>query len=77
MFVSNQNTMATKKTTTEVQTMKVGGRDIPVTKSGLPNMVYLSREEKEILDTFKKQLKKEKKELRVSELRAALNSLKK
>ncbi len=77
MFVSNQNTMATKKTTTEVQTMKVGGRDIPVTKSGLPNMVYLSREEKEILDTYKKQLKKEKKELRVSELRAALNSLKK
>jgi hypothetical protein len=77
MFVSNQNTMATKKTTTEVQTMKVGGRDIPVTKSGLPNMVYLSREEKEVMDTFKKQLKKEKKELRVSELRAALNSLKK
>ena len=77
MFVSNQNTMATKKTTTEVKTMKVGGRDIPVTKSGLPNMVYLSREEKEVMDTFKKQLKKEKKELRVSELRAALNSLKK
>jgi PHD/YefM family antitoxin component YafN of YafNO toxin-antitoxin module len=77
MFVSNQNTMATKKTTTETQTMKVGGRDIPVTKSGLPNMVYLSKEEKEVMETFKAQLKKEKKDLRVSELKAALNSLKK
>jgi hypothetical protein len=80
MFVSNQNTMAKKVTTTtkeEVKTMKVGGRDIPVTKSGLPNMVYLSREEKEVMDSFKTQLKKEKKEMRVSELKAALNSLKK
>jgi len=69
--------MATKKTTTEVKTMKVGGRDIPVTKSGLPNMVYLSREEKEVMESFKEQLVKEKKEMRVSELKAALNSLKK
>lgn len=78
MFVSNHNTMAKKETTKkDVPTMKIGGRDIPVTKSGLPNMVHLSREEKEVMEAFKEELKKEKKEMRVSELRAALNGLKK
>lgn len=70
--------MAKKETTKkDVPTMKIGGRDIPVTKSGLPNMVHLSREEKEVMEAFKEELKKEKKEMRVSELRAALNGLKK
>jgi hypothetical protein len=70
--------MAKKETTKkDVPTMKIGGRDIPVTKSGLPNMVHLSREEKEVMEAFKEELKKQKREMRVSELRAALNGLKK
>ena len=61
----------------QTETIKIGGRDIPVTKSGLPNMVYLSKEEREVVESYKVSLKKEKKELRITELKQALNSLKK
>jgi hypothetical protein len=40
-------------------------------------MVYLSKEERVVLETFKATLKKEKKELRIKELTEVLNSLKK
>jgi hypothetical protein len=72
MFVPNHNKMAK-----QTETIKIGGRDIPVTKSGLPNMVYLSKEEREVVESYKVSLKKEKKELRITELKQALNSLKK
>jgi hypothetical protein len=61
----------------QTETIKIGGRDIPVTKSGLPNMVYLSKEEREVVESYKVTLKKEKKEMRITELKQALNSLKK
>lgn len=58
-------------------TIKIGGREIPLTKSGLPNMVHLQKEEKEVLIEFKAALKRERKELIIRELTDALNKLKK
>jgi len=72
MFVSNLKTMTTKS-----NTITIGGRKVKLTKSGLPNKVYLTKEEKEVVEAYETKLKKEKKEMRIKELTDVLNTLKK
>ena len=56
-------------------TIKIGGKEIPLTKSGLPNRVYLSKEAREVVKSYAEQQKKEKKEILVKELTDILNKL--
>jgi hypothetical protein len=63
--------------TTKSNTITIGGRKVKLTKSGLPNKVYLTKEEKEVVEAYETKLKKEKKEMRIKELTDVLNTLKK
>lgn len=56
-------------------TIKIGGKEVPLTKSGLPNRVYLSKEAREVVKSYAEQQKKEKKEILVKELTDILNKL--
>jgi hypothetical protein len=56
-------------------TIKIGGKEVPLTKSGLPNRVYLSKEAREVVKTYAEQKKKEKKEILVKELTDILNKI--
>lgn len=55
----------------------IGGKEIPKTKNGLPNGVYLSKEGREILKKHIDGLKGAKNKANVNELNDLLNSLKK
>lgn len=56
------------------QTVKILGREIPLTKSGSINKTYLSKEERKIYDDYIEKKKKEKKEIISKELEDFLNS---
>ena len=50
------------------KTVKIDGRDIPLTKKGLPNKVYLPKHLREVVSEYEKRIKgevteKQKKEL--------------
>ena len=57
-------------------TIKIGGKEVPLTKSWLPNTVYLSKEAREVVKDYAEQKQKEKKEILVKELTDMLNKLK-
>jgi hypothetical protein len=59
------------------ETVSIGGKQVPLTKNGLPNKVYLSKDEREVLESFEKEIKKQKKEVKIKELTDVLNKLKK
>ncbi len=58
-----------------MSTIKIGGKDVPLTKSGLPNRVYLSKEAREVVKDYAEKKKKEKKAILVKELTDMLNKL--
>ena len=60
----------------EVKTAKIGGRMVPLTKSGLPNRVYLTKDERAVVDSFVEKKKKAKKDAIITDLGELLESLK-
>jgi len=60
---------------TKQKTVKFGGKEVPLTKNGLPNLVYLSKEGREVVKGYIDKKKKEKKEILVKELSDLLNKL--
>ncbi|AOW08434.1 hypothetical protein [Flavobacterium gilvum] len=56
-------------------TTTIGGKVVPLTKSGLPNSVYLSKEAREVVKTFNEKVKKQKVAATEKELDALLNGL--
>jgi hypothetical protein len=56
-------------------TIKIGGKEVPLTKSGIPNRVYLSKEARAVVKEYSEKKKKEKKEILVKELTDILNML--
>lgn len=56
-------------------TIKIGGKDVPLTKNGLPNKVYLSKEAREVVKKYEEDKKKEKKKILVDELTTILQKL--
>jgi hypothetical protein len=53
---------------TEIKTVKLFGREIPLTKSGNINRTHLTKDEKKAYDEFAEQSKKAKKEIIMKEL---------
>jgi hypothetical protein len=60
---------------TEKKTVTIGGKEIPLTKNGLPNRVYLSKEARAVIKEYAEKKKLEKKEVLVKELTDLLNKL--
>jgi hypothetical protein len=56
-------------------TIKIGDKEVPLTKNGLPNRVYLSKEARAVVKAYAENKKKEKKEILVKELTDMLNKL--
>lgn len=56
-------------------TIKIGGKEVPLTKNGLPNRVYLSKEARVVVKEYAEKKKKEKKEILVKELTDILNKI--
>jgi hypothetical protein len=50
------------------QTVKIFGREIPLTKTGNINKTFLSKDERKVYDEFVEKNKKEKKEIITREL---------
>jgi hypothetical protein len=63
-----------KKNSTN-KTIKIDGKDIPVTKSGLPNLIYLGKTERDVVRKYKEDKKKRKQEIVIKELEDILKSL--
>lgn len=59
----------------ETKTVNIGGKDVPLTKSGLPNRVYLSKEARAVVKEYAEKKKKEKTEVLVKELTDILNKI--
>lgn len=51
------------------------GKKIPLTKNGLPNRVYLSKEAREIVSKYADDKKKQKKEILTNEITEILKKL--
>jgi hypothetical protein len=58
-----------------MSTTKIGGKEIPLTKNGLPNRVYLSKEMRTVVKEYADKKKAEKKEVLIKELTDMLNKL--
>ena len=59
----------------KTNTVKIGGKDVPLTKSGLPNRVYLSKEAREVVAKYADDKKKQKKEILTNEIAEILKKL--
>lgn len=57
-------------------TMTIGGKEVPLTKSGLPNRVYLSKEARAVVASYADKQKKDKKEIMIKDLTEQLAKLK-
>jgi|688.fasta_scaffold1695221_1 hypothetical protein len=57
-----------KRNTMKKQTVKILGREIPLTKSGNINKTYLSKEERKVYNDLVEKKKKEKKEIITKDL---------
>jgi hypothetical protein len=55
---------------------KFGNKEVPATKNGLPNCVFLSKEERVVVKSFSEQKKKGKTETSLKELTEQLAKLK-
>lgn len=53
----------------------IGGKSIPVTKSGLPNLIYLGKMERGVIKEYKDEKKKKNQEIVVKEITDLLNKL--
>ena len=60
----------------EKKFMIIGGKEVPLTKSGLPNRVHLSKEAREFVTAYAEKQKKDKKEIMIKELAEQLAKLK-
>ena len=60
----------------EKKTIPLEGKQVPLTKNGLPNRVYLSKEAREVVAAYAEKQKKEKKEIMLKELTDQLAKLK-
>jgi len=60
---------------TKPKTIKLGGKDIPLTKSGSPNLVHLPKEAREAVKKYSEEKKKAKKEILARELEEILKKL--
>jgi hypothetical protein len=58
------------------QTFKFGDKEVPTTKNGLPNCVYLTKAEREIVKAFAEKQKKGKTDNSLKQLSDSLNNLK-
>jgi hypothetical protein len=58
------------------QTFKYGDKEVPATKNGLPNCVYLTKAEREVVKAFAEQQKKGKTDTSLKQLSDSLNNLK-
>lgn len=58
-----------------MKTIKIGGKDVPLTKSGLPNQVYLPKDLKVAVKAYVDKKKSDKKEMELKELTDLLNKL--
>lgn len=56
-------------------TVKIGGKDVPLTKNGLPNRVYLSKVAREVVAKYAEDKKKQKKEILTNEITEILKKL--
>lgn len=56
-------------------TIKIGGKDVPLTKNGLPNRVYLSKEARDVVKKYEVEMKEKKKKIVIKELEDALKGL--
>ena len=61
--------------TKKKETMKYAGKEVPMTKAGLPSLVHLPKEAREVVKKYKEQKKKEKQEILTKELIDLLNKL--
>lgn len=57
-------------------TFKFGNKEVPATKNGLPNCVYLTKAERALVKAHVEQLKKSDKEVSLKQLADSLNSMK-
>jgi hypothetical protein len=57
------------------KTITIEGKEVPLTKNGLPNRVYLSKEAKEVVAAYADKQKKDKKEIMIKELTDQLAKL--
>jgi hypothetical protein len=53
----------------------IGGKLIPVTKSGLPNLIYLGKTEREVIKKYKDDKKKKNQDIVSKEIMDLLNKL--
>lgn len=60
----------------KAKTVTIGGKEVPLTKSGLPNRVHLSKEAREVVAAYAEKQKKDKKEVMLKELTDQLANLK-
>ena len=58
------------------ETFKFGDKEVPKTKNGLPNCVYLTRAEKECVKAYVEDLKRTKTEISLKQLADSLKGLK-
>lgn len=58
-----------------MKTVKIGGKQVPLTQKNLPNLVFLSKEERKVVKDYAEKKKKEKKEVLVKELTDLLSKL--
>lgn len=61
--------------TKKKETIKFAGKDVPLTKEGLPSLVHLPKEAKEVVRKYKEQKKKAKQEILTKELQDILSKL--
>ena len=61
--------------TTESKMVSIGGKSIPLTKNGLPNQVYLSKEAKVIVKAFNQKIAEKKQKATEKELSDLYNTL--
>ena len=57
------------------KTIKFAGREVPLTEAGLPNLVYLSKEERALVQAYAEKKRKAKQEILTKELQDILNNL--
>ena len=57
------------------KTKKIGKREIPLTKDGLPNMIYLGKEERNLIRKYKEEQKKNKLKASFSDIQKILDNL--
>jgi hypothetical protein len=51
------------------ETITIGGRKIPMTKDGLPNMIFLTKGEREAMKEYKEKQKREKLQTSIDDIK--------